>query len=220
MSKTDKVDLYKEHKAEYVASVKAPALVEVSPARYLTVAGRGEPGDGAFTAAVAALYGAAFTIKMSRKFAGLRAASPRQAGKGDYKVCGLEGLWWGEGEGEFFNQPRQTWYWKLLIRTPDSITAADLKQAKAALAKRGKGPECQEVKLETIKEGLCVQMLHAGPYATEPQTISLMRQFAEGNGLTFHGLHHEIYLSDPRRVAPQRVRTILRIPVRRQKAGR
>ena len=209
MAKSEKLDLHKKHKADYVASKKTPALVDVSPASYITITGRGEPGGEAFTAKVGALYSMAFTIKMTRKFAGL----------GDYKVCHLEGLWWGEGAGEFYDLPRDEWQWKLLIRTPDFIASSDVKQAKQALTAKGKPPEFNEVKLEAVKEGLCVQMLHVGPYSLEPQTIQLMRTFAEENGMRFHGRHHEIYLSDPRRVAPERLRTILRNPLRKPKAN-
>ena len=209
MGKTEKLDLYKEHKDEYVARGK-PALVEVGPAWYLSITGRGEPGGEAFTAKVGALYSAAFTIKMMRKF----------AGQGDYKVCHLEGLWWGDDASvAFFTQPRSTWQWKLLIRTPDFIKADDLDQAKQTLAHKGKPTVVQEVKRESLKEGRCVQVLHVGPYADEPATIQTMRRFAEENGLVFHGRHHEIYLSDPRRVLPGRLRTILRHPVKRARSG-
>ncbi len=203
MPKTEKLDMCKANKADYAANKKAPQLVKVSPAKYLTISGEGAPGGDVFNAQMAGLYGAAFTIKMTRKF----------AGKGDYKVSMLEGLWWGHGD-DFFNEPRDTWCWKLLIRTPEFITAADLKQAKAALAAKGKPPEFKLVKLETIREGECVQMLHVGPYRDEPRTVEAMRTFAAGEGLAFAGTHHEIYLSDPRRVAPERLRTILRYPVR------
>jgi len=206
MAKTQKLDLYREHKAEYVAP-KKPVLVEVGPAPYLTIEGRGEPSGEAFQAKVGAMYQMAFTIKMTRKF----------ASKGDYKVCHLEGLWWAERKGvDFMDVPPQEWRWKLLIRTPDFITAEDLGDATEALRKKKKPPVFEEVELGTIEEGLCVQVLHVGPYDTEPETIAAMHDLAEVNGLTFHGLHHEIYLSDPRRVSPERLRTILRHPVRRQ----
>ena len=207
MAKTDKLDLYKQHRQDYVASKKAPALVDVSPAVYLAIGGQGAPGGETFTARAGGIYSMAFTIKMTRKFAGL----------GDYKVCHLEGLWWGSGKGNFVDQPREKWRWKLLIRTPDFITPADLKQARQALEAKGKPPEFNQVKLESIDEGPCVQMLHVGPYSTEGQTIQIMGQFAKENGLSFHGRHHEIYLSDPRRVPPERLRTILRHPVRTRK---
>jgi hypothetical protein len=203
MASSQKLDLYKEHKAEYVAA-KAPVLVKVSPAKYLAVDGRGEPGGEAFTAGVGALYGSALTIKMARKF----------AGKGDYKVCGLEGLWWTDRKvlSPADLPARQEWQWKLLIRVPEFIRSADLKSALAALEKKGKSPQAA-VRLETIREGLCVQMLHVGAYGDEPKTIAAMHALVRENGLAFKGPHHEIYLSDPRRVAPERLKTILRHPV-------
>ena len=203
MAKTEKLDLHKQHKNEYITP-KNPTLVEIGPVPYLAIEGRGEPGGEEFTAKVGAMYAAAFTIKMTRKFAGL----------GDYKVCHLEGLWWTDRTGSIWRQPRDQWRWKLFIRVPAFIIADDLKKAKRTLLDKGKGPETQQVKLETIKEGQCVQMLHVGPYSAESETVDAMRRFAEENGLAFHGLHHEIYLSDPRRVPADRLRTILRQPVK------
>ena len=208
MADKQKLDLYKQHRHEYVASKKAPSLVEVSPASYLAIAGRGEPGCDEFVACVGALYSVAYTIKMTRKFAGL----------GDYKVCSLEGQWWAEGQGEFFDQPREQWCWNLLIRTPHFIEARDLDKAKQDLAAKNKPREFNDVRLETLEEGLCVQILHAGPYSDEPRAIAAMRRFAKQKGLRFEGLHHEIYLSDPRRVPPERLRTILRNPLRKTRA--
>ncbi len=199
-----KLDLYKDHKDEYVTP-KKPVLVDVKPANYLTIVGRGAPGGKIFQAKIGALYGVAFTIKMTRKFAGR-----------DYKVAPLEGLWWSSGgaaDAAVFDVPHAQLSWKLMIRTPDFITKDDLTDAVAKLAAKGKGPEVAEVELETIVEGRCVQMLHVGPYEREPQTMAQMNLFAHENGLAFHGLHHEVYLSDPRRVAAERLRTILRMPV-------
>jgi len=196
---TTKLDLYKMHKAEYAAPTK-PALVRTKPALYLTIAGQGAPGGSRFTAGVAALYGAAFTIKMTRKV----------AGKQDYAVCKLEGLWFFGGEPDA--TPKEEWQWKLMMRTPHFIAQEDLRTAVDTLLKRGKSPGIAEVKLETIDEGVCVQMLHVGPYESESATVALMRSFAESNGLKLSGPHHEIYLSDPRRVPPERLKTILRQP--------
>lgn len=202
MAATAKLDLYKEHKAEYAAA-KSPVLVDMAPAKYLTFTGSGAPASEGFQKAVGALYGVAYTIKMTKKFAGQ-----------DYKVCGLEGQWWGaEGGADFWAQSPETWNWRLMIRVPDFIKASDLKEAIQALRKKGKGEEVASVKLETIKEGRCVQMLHVGPYAEEGATISRMLEFAGRSGLTCKGHHHEIYLSDPRRVPASRLRTILRHPV-------
>ena len=203
MAKTDKLDLHKEHKEEYVTP-KTPALVEVGTAKYLAIEGKGAPGGDVFQAKVQAMYGTAFTIKMTRKFAGQ-----------DYKVSHLEALWWAEGRTwDFAEEPPEKWRWKLLIRVPEFITADDLLEAHRKLLEKGKGAEVEEVRMETIDEGPCVQVLHVGPYCEEAETVEAMRRFAEENDLSFCGLHHEIYLSDPRRVPPERLRTILRYPVR------
>lgn len=200
MKNAEKLDLYKLHKDEYVAP-KKPVLLQIKPAQYLGIKGQGAPGGERFTACIGALYGVAFTIKMTRKF----------AGKGDYAVCKLEGQWC--FEGDLTKIPKEQWKWKLMIRTPEFITEADRKQALVALLKKGKSREVEEVKLEMIDEGRCVQMLHVGPYEKECETIALMRSFAESNGFKLAGPHNEIYLSDPRRVPPERLKTILRVPV-------
>lgn len=198
-----KLDLYKEHKSEYVAP-KKPGLVRVKPALYLAIEGRGEPGGKEFTDGIGALYGVAYTVKMARKAAGR-----------DYKVCGLEALWFSDGgAAALFQQPRGEWRWKLLIRTPDFIRHKDLEAAVKTLLKKGKTELVRQVKLEMINEGQCVQMLHVGPYANEVQTIAQMEAFAAASGLAFAGSHHEIYISDPRRVAAARLKTILRHAVR------
>jgi hypothetical protein len=197
-----KLDLYKLHKEEYVAPRK-PVIVDVGPARYLAVAGKGEPGGSVFTARLGCLYNVAFTLKMAKKVAGR-----------DYAVAKLEGLWWGGRAGaDFFSEPRQQWHWKLLIRTPDFITEQDRQGTIEALLQKHKPAEVADVQLETLIEGPCVQMLHVGPYSNESDTIAKMQACAAERGLSFHGLHHEIYLSDPRRVPPARLRTILRHPV-------
>ncbi len=200
----EKIDLCKLNKAEYAAP-KKPILLEVKPARYLALSGQGAPGGELFTARIGALYGVAFTIKMTRKFDGQQ----------DYAVCKLEGQWWCDDGPNFAQVPPAQWQWKLLIRTPDFITPAELEKATAVLLKRGKGADVQRVQLESLDEGLCVQMLHVGPYDKECETIARMQEFAAGSQLEFHSRHHEIYLSDPRRVPPERLKTILREPVRR-----
>jgi hypothetical protein len=200
-----KLDLYKLHKAEYVTP-KKPALVRTKPAKYLTVEGQGAPGGQRFTACIGALYGMAFTIKMTRKF----------AGKQDYAVCKLEGLWFFDADPATI--PKEKWKWKLMIRTPDFVSHQDMSAAVDTLLKRGKAREVQEVRLESIDEGTCVQMLHVGPYEKESETVALMQGFAQANGLKLTGPHHEIYLSDPRRVPPERLKTILRQPALEQAA--
>ena len=205
MAKTqEKIDLFKEHKAEYKATAK-PAFVKVGPAHYLMIDGQGAPGGTAFEERIGALYAMAFTIKMTRKFAGL----------GDYTVCKLEGLWYTEdGLNDFANVPQEQWRWTLMIRTPECVKKADLDKAVKALLDKGKCEAVKEVRLETLKEGKCVQILHVGPYDQVCGAIEKMQALAEDNGVSFIGKHHEIYLSDPRRVAPEKLKTIVRRPVK------
>jgi hypothetical protein len=200
MKTTTKLDLSKLHKNEYAAP-KKPVLLQTRPAKYLGIKGQGAPGGERFTVCVGALHSVAFTIKMARKF----------AGEADYTICKLESQWFFEGDPE--NTPQDQWKWKLMIRTPDFITEADRSEALAKLLKKGQSREVEEVKLQTIDDGQCVQMLHVGPYDREPETIALMRKFAEAKGFRLVGPHHEIYLSDPRRVPAERLKTIIREPV-------
>jgi len=198
-----KLDLYKLHKSDYVAPLK-PVLVDIRPARYLSITGQGEPGGAKFQARLGALYNIAFTIKMAKKFAGQ-----------DYAVCKLEGLWRGNNKASsFLEEPRDRWNWKLLIRTPNFIQNRDITQAAHILIGKGKSADVGGVKLETLREGRCVQVLHTGPYDHESATIEIIEKFAAESGLALHGLHHEIYLSDPRRVDAARLKTILRYQVR------
>ncbi len=199
----DKLDLYKLFKSEYVTP-KKPVLITVAPAKYLVVDGTGAPGSEMFDQRMGALFGAAYTIKFAWK----------KAGKQDYKVCGLEGLWWTGEEGSLAPASAESWRWKMMIRIPEFITVAELEAAFVAQEKKGKDASCRVVTIETIDEGTCVQMLHVGPYATEAETIKQMSEFAFANKLSFTGAHHEIYLSDPRRVPPERLRTLLRHPVK------
>jgi hypothetical protein len=199
----DKIDLYKQHKNEYAAA-KKPVLIDMKPAVYLAIEGQGEPGGERFQASIGALYGAAFTIKMTRKF----------AGEQDYAICKLEAQWWSDSAQDLSKAPKDQWRWNLLIRTPGFVTGEDLRKAADVLISRGKGKEVKEVRLVSLAEGTCVQMLHLGPYEQECLTIARMKEFAEKDQLEFHGRHHEIYLSDPRRVPPERLKTLLRCPVR------
>ena len=200
---TNKVlNLLEKHKDEYVAN-ETPTVLEIGPARYLTIDGKGAPGGEDFSKKVSALMGVAYGINMRHKFSGK-----------NYMVAPLEGLWWApEGKTDFVKEPKETWNWKLLIRTPEFVTEDDL----ASVAGRMKAEDKSsfaEVRLETIREGRCVQALHVGPYEKEPETIATMLAYAEKQGLSPHGKHHEIYLNDPSRVPPEELRTILRQPVR------
>lgn len=200
----DKIDLFKEYKAEYKATAE-PAFVKTGPAQYLMIDGQGAPGGTVFEECIGALYSMAFTIKMTRKFAGL----------GDYTVCKLEGLWYTkDGSDDFANIPKDKWLWTLMIRTPECVKKPDMDKAVKVLLDKGKTEAVKDVRLESLKEGRCVQVLHVGPYDKVAEAVEKMQNFAEENGLFFTGKHHEIYLSDPRRVAPEKLKTIVRRPVR------
>lgn len=202
MSLSEKLDLYKKNRTDYSAP-KKPEFITVEKDTYLTIEGVGEPGGETYEARVATLYAMAYSMKMASKKAGR-----------DYGVCKMEAIWWGpSGEAEFHLQPRENWHWKLLIRTPDFIDASALQNAVEQLEKKGKGAHTDLVALESLEEGNCVQMLHEGPYHKEGETVAIMKDFAESQGLSFRGFHHEIYLSDPRRVPEERLKTILRQPV-------
>jgi hypothetical protein len=195
-----KLDLGKIFQAEYAAPRK-PVLLETAPGRYLAVDGTGAPGGDVFKARIGALYAIAFTVKMTRKF----------SGEQDYSISKLEARYLNLGGGPL--PPPEQWRWQLLIRTPEFVVVDELVRAVAALRKRGKEGDAALVRLESIAEGRCVQMLHVGPYDKEGDTIAVMAQHAASHGLRCTGPHHEIYISDPRRVAPARLKTILRLPV-------
>jgi hypothetical protein len=197
-----KIDLCELYKSEYTAPRK-PAWVDPQPAVYLAIDGQGAPGGTLFQASIEALYGMAYTIKMTRKFAGAQ----------DYAIGKLEGRWGDDSASDFSRLPRDQWRWQLLIRTPDFVKPDELDRAVTALLKRGKGEDVRRVRLTPLTEGRCVQMLHVGPYEREAETVALLRAFAEQHQFRLAGRHHEIYLSDPRRVPPERLKTILRHPV-------
>jgi len=203
----EKYDYKKALKSLFNPSAKEPQVVEVPPMQFLAIEGKGSPNDNPeFEAAVAALYGCAYSIKFARKKA---AVEP------EYSVQPLEGLWWLEGGSaeNWQTAPQSQWRWRLLIGQPDFITQADLAAAKAEILKK-KGTDASAVRLERFDEGAAVQILYFGPYKDEHPTITKMHEWARAQGYELHGLHHEIYLGDPRKTAPEKLKTILRMPVR------
>jgi len=185
-----------------------PRIVAVPPRRYLAVDGTGEPGGQVFQEAMGALYGAAYTLHFMLRERGLEA-----------HVSPVEGLWtrvageqdWAEGPVAF---DPQAWRWTLLIPLPEAATEAEIDAALASAARRQAPGAGRHLEVRTIDEGLAVEAMHVGPYATEPATIAAMHGLAAQHGLTPHGAHHEIYLGDPRRSKPANLRTVLRQPVR------
>ncbi|NQZ21389.1 MAG: GyrI-like domain-containing protein [Colwellia sp.] len=198
----EKIDLYKLHKADYIQP-KEPVLIKIPTAHYLKIDGTGAPGSTTFDAAVMALYAMAYTIKMTRK----------KHGKGDYVICKLEARYWSPTEQCLSEIDKSQWQWQLMIRTPSIVAVSDLTQAADALAAKGKTPSVHQVKMNEFEFSNCVQMLHVGAYEDEHYTIKKMLDFANKKNLTAKREHCEVYISDPRRVPAERLKTILRMPV-------
>lgn len=199
----DKVDLFKLHKADYIAP-KSPKVCDVANAHYLVIDGIGGPGEENFNDAIAALYAIAYTVKMTRKKNNL----------GDYVICKLEARYWSINEQCLSEQDKSQWHWQLMIRTPSQVNTSDIKQAAKVLAAKGKTISVNNVKLIEHKFSKCIQMLHVGSYEEEHSTIKHMTTFASENQLSATGEHCEIYISDPRRIPEERLKTILRMPVK------
>jgi len=203
------LDLRKQWKHLYVPSARKVELVAVPEFKFVMIDGRIEPGEApgtspGFGEAMAALYGAAYTLKFMSK---LRKEDPI-----DYPVMALEGLWWVE-EGAFDITVKDNWVYTLMIMAPDHITPEMFADALAQVVKKRPNPALSRLRLEAFREGLCVQTMHLGPYDTEPATIEKLHRWAAENGYRLAGKHHEIYLGDPRRAAPEKLKTVLRHPV-------
>lgn len=200
-----KLNLRRELRQFYTAR-KRPKIIDVPGGRFLTITGRGEPGGEAYHAALSALYPVAYAVKFRSK-----------KEERDFTVMPLEGLWWWETPATTLSEapPLEEWDWKSMIRQPDFITEEVVEAAKEeAKAKRGI-EEDDRVVLETFEEGPSAQIMHIGPYSEEGPTIERLHAFIEESGYRPRGLHHEIYLSDPRLTPPERWRTILRQPIER-----
>ena len=207
-------DFKKEYKEYYLPPCK-PEIVTVPPANFIAVRGSGNPNDedGEYKRALNILYAVAYTLKMSYK------TDYKINDFYEYVVPPLEGFWWQDGvEGVDYSQ-KSAFNWISIIRLPDFITQKDFEWAVAAATKQKK-LDCSKAEFLTIDEGLCVQIMHIGSYDQEPETVKLMDDFiaAEGyaNDLTSTRLHHEIYLSDPRKTAPEKLKTVIRHPIRKR----
>jgi hypothetical protein len=218
-----KIDLKKQLKHLYQPSARQVVLVRVPRFNFAMLDGQIEPGQSpgtspAFQAAVAALYGVAYTLKFMSKL--------RETNAIDYPVMALEALWWVE-DGIFELAKPDDWHWRAMILQPDHITRRMFSEAIDKVSAKRPSPVVDQLRLEPYTEGLCVQTLHIGPYASEPATVARMQAFAAEQGYTdrhdralrqgrlvIHD-HHEIYLSDPRRAQPEKLRTVVRHPVKK-----
>lgn len=206
-------DFKKEYREFYLPK-GAPELVRLPPMNYIAVRGQGDPNqeDGAYKRAVGVLYAVAYTLRMSEK------SGHRIQGFFDYVVPPLEGFWRQEGTEGFDWTRKSDFIWTSVIRLPDFVKKADFTWA-VETASQKKGLDCSEAEFLTVEEGLCVQIMHVGPYDDEPRSVALMDGFlAEqgyANDLGGGRLHHEIYLSDVRKVPPERWKTVIRHPIRK-----
>ena len=205
-------DFKKEYKEFYLPK-DVPSIVTVPPMNYLAVRGQGDPNEegGAYQQAIGLLYGVAYTIKMSKK------GDHRIEGYFDYVVPPLEGFWWQEGVTGIDYAHKEKFRWISVIRLPDFVTRADLDWAIREAANKKK-TDFSSVEFLRYDEGLCVQCMHTGPYDDEPATVERMHRYMEEQGYTLDindgRLHHEIYLSDARKTAPEKLKTVIRHPIR------
>lgn len=200
---SDKIDLRKEWKHLYQPSKKNPEIVDVPAMDFLMIDGAGDPNNNpAYQKAVSALFSLSYTIKfIIKKSQGV-----------DYAVMPLEGLWWVEDLAKLNMNDKSNWFWTMMIMQPEWVTAELVEEGKKAAAKKGvEGLE--NIRFESYHEGLAVQLMHIGPYADEMPNIDRMHKAALAQGYQLHKKHHEIYLSDPNKAAPEKMLTILRQPV-------
>lgn len=206
-------DFKKEYKEFYLPKEK-PQIVTVPKANYIAVRGQGNPNeaDGAYQKAVGVLYAIAYTLKMSYK------TGYKMEGFYEYVVPPLEGFWWQEGVDGIDYSDKSTFHWISVIRLPEFVSKADFEWA-VKQAEQKKKMDLSSAEYMTIDEGLCVQIMHIGPFDEEPATVERMDRYLAENGyendLTSERLHHEIYLSDARKVAPEKWKTVIRHPVRK-----
>jgi hypothetical protein len=205
----EKLDLRKQYKHLYLPSAKQVAIVDVPAFKFAMIDGAIEPGASpgmstSFQQALEALYGITYTLKFASK---LHKENPI-----DYTIMTLEALWWVE-DGEFDITRPENWKWTAMIMQPDHISDSMYKESLEQLRKKRPNPSLDKMRFETFREGLSIQIMHIGPYTEEPVSLAKMDAYAQDNGFRLRGKHHEIYLGDPRRADPAKLKTVLRHPV-------
>jgi hypothetical protein len=202
-----KIDYKKELKHLYSASVKKVEIVEVPEMNFLMIDGHGDPNTSKFYQdSVAALFGISYTLKFMIK---------KEKEQIDYSVMPLEGLWWMDDMSKFTTQNKDDWKWTMMIMQPEFITEQLVGKAIEEMLKKKKIVELSQLRFEKFAEGKAAQIMHLGPFSDEGPTIQRVHKFIFDNGLYFLGKHHEIYLSDIRKAAPEKWRTIIRQPLKK-----
>jgi hypothetical protein len=198
----DKVDLKRELVEFYNPSVKEISVVDVEAMNFLLVDGEGAPASPQYVEAVEALFSVAYTLKfMVKKTKGV-----------DYGVMPLEGLWWMDDMSKFSVDRKSEWKWTAMIMQPKYVTAEDFKVAVEQVRKKKNPPALLKVRFEIFKEGTAAQTMYIGPFSEEGPTIQKIHAYIQNSGHTLRGRHHEIYLNDPSKTAPEKLRTVLRQP--------
>lgn len=199
---------------EYYMPKNKPQIVDVPKANYIAVRGKGNPNEenGTYQQAISVLYAVAYTLKMSYK------TDYKIEGFFEYVVPPLEGFWWQDNVDGVDYTDKSAFNWISVIRLPDFITQKDFEWAVETAGKKKK-MDCSSAEFMTIEEGLCVQIMHLGPFDAEPETVALMDEYIEQNGyvndINASRLHHEIYMSDARKVTPEKWKTVIRHPIKR-----
>ncbi|AKB79648.1 hypothetical protein MSHOH_3165 [Methanosarcina horonobensis HB-1 = JCM 15518] len=208
-----KLDLKKENKELYNPSAKEVSIIYVPEMNYLMIDGEGDPNTSQeYQDAIEALFSASFKVKF---------ISAKEASK-DYVVMPLEGLWWVENMEDFSIRDKSNWKWTAMVRQPDFITESMIKKSIEEVEKKKDLPALSRIRFESLHEGLSAQIMHLGPYSEEEPTMEKLHNFIEAKGYEFDGSmpgekHHEIYISDVRRTKPEKLKTIIRQPVRQKK---
>lgn len=199
-----KLDLKKQYRELYLPSAKECSVVDVPELQFLMIDGHGDPNTSdEYREALEALYAMSYTLKFLSK----------QKEDIDYVVMALEGLWWTDDMADFSEDDKSAWSWTSMIMQPSHLAADHVEAAVEQVRSKKNPPALDKVRFEPFREGLSVQIMHIGPYAEEAPTIARLHRFAGDNGYQLRDRHHEIYLSDPRRAAPEKLRTVIRQPV-------
>lgn len=182
---------------------RKPVLVDVPPMKFIMLDGHGAPASALYDETLQALYGVSYSLKFHVK----------KTGGADFKVAALEGLWWVEDLATLSMTERDNWQWTMMIRQPDFVTLELVAAMISEVVHKKQLLLAEKIRFEVFDEGRAAQVMHVGPYSAEWPTIEMLHRFVEENGLRLHGKHHEIYLGDPRRTAPEKLKTVLRHPV-------